>query len=289
MQSAASAQPTAAPTQVTQNGTQSQSVPRSAVGTTGSPHGDSNSAAGTQIGTRLRPPVGSRTARLWKRPMAFLVTPKRRSVGKEDLPTEVQEQAVGKIQSEEVGNAMPDEKLTTHSDQQKPTSNTSVTTSGSKTGEIPTSGKQKSAKELPTSGKVIRVDFPTGGKSKIQPIESGGKKESSIDLPTGGKKTSGEKPPKPSLPSGVQAEMDWRESTHKSGSSFTLLFRPYKMVDGKKKRLPSSYVFYIDVRQWERLKRYEPERRKNYVQADFNDWWRCREEEAAPGATRAAC
>jgi hypothetical protein len=79
--------------------------------------------------------------------------------------------------------------------------------------------------------------------------------------------------------------LEWRSTRNKAGDSWTLWFRPYKLVDRKKKWLKSDYVFYISAQQWERLKTYDRERQRNYIEAEFGHWWQTAK---TPRAARAS-
>jgi len=109
-------------------------------------------------------------------------------------------------------------------------------------------------------------------------------------LATSGKqrKENLEEPPKPKVPDGIQAAFEWRGKQNKSGDSWTLWFRLYKVENRKKKWLKSSYVFYISVQQWERLKTYDRDKQRNYIQADFDHWWEATEAERTAGAANGA-
>lgn len=123
---------------------------------------------------------------------------------------------------------------------------------------------------LSTSGqpsKDLSGQPPSVDKLKdLKPLSTSGQKRDDL-----------KKPPQPALPDAVhQVSFEWRGGNHKTGDSWTLYFRVYKVVSGKKKWVDSAYVFYISIQQWERLKTYDRDKQRNYIQADFVHWWTTR-------------
>lgn len=79
-----------------------------------------------------------------------------------------------------------------------------------------------------------------------------------------------DRPPNPTLPPGVTAYFEWRETATMRGSSFELLLRPYHTIGRRKFRLKAEYVLRISSEQWAKMCRWSRDSQRAYVQSLFD-------------------